>query len=265
MPRTLLGGRRPGDFTLLDAKMSIEGLGQSYMGQEILRGAHVEDDEADVTGVRLTFRTLDTAGWLGEEEHLSDRGTLRPWSYDNRPGLQWLPPAPVHLRTLAFRRSHALPTLLSLWTGRRIAIHRLEVLVEGTGWCQVEHLRPPGPSGENPSDLLPLSGLTLATIDSWLAKASTLGPVPYMAVERSGRIQAEVLAVAAGLEGLHRRIHPQSNRGSKGGPLEGLSKSALGKMVATAAEAAQGALSGQLADLESARKAVREPSVTSTS
>lgn len=260
LPRTLWGVDDGEPFTLLDAKMGVEAdFSQSYDGSQILQGVHVANDEAEVTGVRLTFRGTGDRGWLGEQVHVSEHGELRPWDHDGRPGLEWRPPRPVPLRSLAFRQSHTLPTLLTLWTARNVDVLDLQVQVPGTGWRRVEHLRRrSSASGDRPSDLLPLNELDLVTIDSWLGLASRLGPIPYMAVKSHAVQQTEVLAVAAGLEGLHRRLHPHINRTSEGGRLSGASKNGLRKAGSIATKEVLKQLGDKLVFPEKARNAVRE-------
>lgn len=236
-PRPLWGLTAAGtSFTLLDAKMQVHFTEHEYTGWLVLHGAHVEDDQIPVSGLRVAFPFDERPGWLSQNAADTEAGQFAPWAKDGRAGIQWQPLAPRPLRRMVLRDTESFRALLSLWTDRPLQPDRFMVEIPGKGWHAVDNLRltPPEPKA---SDLLPPSLLTVDVLARWTNLATQLGALPYIALRPSKVLQPDAQNVAAGLEGLHRRLMDTRSRMDPGGKLEGVDKKTLGSARKDAVEA----------------------------
>lgn len=214
-PRPLWGEENGEPFTVLDARMSVEegwGLPQQvYRANVILRGAHIESEESPAEALRVAF-SLSGAGWSdGDPARLEEgRGRISPWNSGHGPGLTWEPVTPHTVYGLRQRISPIPLALLRLWTGEPIGVRALEVRIEGVGWCQLES--PESPPKVSAGSLLSPTQLDRGIIAHWFGLASKISPVPFSAIQDRVSQQPDALVVATALEGLHRRLHPDSQR-----------------------------------------------------
>lgn len=272
LPRVLWGLDKRGMlFTLLDAKMEVHlTLEHVYTGCVVLHGVHIRDGQVPVSGVRVSFPLAEPPGWLSQVPANSDVGELAPWVVgDGRAGIQWRPQAHRSLHRMMVRDTEPLRALLSLWTGQPVRLERrLEVELPGKGWHMLDNLSvQPQMPALTTSHLLPLSQLTLEVLARWVHLASRLGPLPYMALRPTRVLQPDAHNIAAGLEGIHRRLMPGRTRLGSGGKLEGVDEDLLASARRAAVDAAVYAL-GDAAErlvevrqvFEGALSRVHEPS-----
>lgn len=216
-PRIILGRLDNGSaVTLLDAHMHTDWLGwepgaQRFTGYRLVVGAHLKDVHAPTAAVRWTFPiSASAAGWLTSEEIISEAGLLRGWTNAGNAGLEFRPADPWPLRRMAELLPNAVTAFVQLWTGETLKPRRIEIQSPADGvWCAygLEHHEADEMVGH--SDLLPTWRLTLEHLANWLDLTSKLGPLPFVALAESSRLQLDAQRAAAALEGLHRRLAPE--------------------------------------------------------
>ncbi|WP_133159055.1 HEPN domain-containing protein [Arthrobacter glacialis] len=214
-PRVLWGVEDGRPFTVLDARMTIE-LGSSfghppqiYEAKHVLWDAHIVgfDSPAEAVRIALPIRGL---GWSNQETLFTDDGQLSAWSNPNRPGLVWEPAQSNSVHNLTQQFPTVVTTLLQLWTEKETSACLIEVRIENVGWCTLKSTTDPSTILTQP--LLALNKLTLGIVSQWLTLAPTLGPVPFMAVYDGAPLQSDAQMLATALEGIHRRLYPDSQR-----------------------------------------------------
>lgn len=213
-PRPLWGDSDGEPFTVLDARMSTETAwmylpAQVYEAGSILWGGHVEAEESPAEAIRVAF-SIRGAGWGDADPVQIEQGHISPWSSDHGPGLTWEPNDPQAIYVLRQRFPPILQALLQLWTEGQTEVRAVQVRIPGAGWCTVES--PGSPTKSPPRSLLPLAGLDMGLVTTWLELAAELGPIPFMALGDKAPLQSEAQLIATALESLHRRLHPDRRR-----------------------------------------------------
>lgn len=240
-PRTLWAMLDGQPCTLLDAKMGVKHKGfdliQTYEGSRLLRGAHLDGEDAVVEGVRMVL-PVPGAGWSGDSPVTTELGTVSGWAGKRGPGIEFRPAQPVRVWDLTQHTKSDITVLPRLWSSRDEPHTQVELLVPGVGWC------PFGSVADVPrwkrSSLLPYADLHLGDFARWLDLVQMLRPAPYVAVEPVSILQLSAQVVATTLEGLHRRLHPDRSR------FPGLSKRALQSARKAAVAGAVESLSGEV-------------------
>lgn len=240
-PRTVMGELDEGtSVTLLGAHMDTTHhffgpLKQRFTGSVYVVGAHVQDQEHAISGIRWTWNVPSgQAGWLKEspvnvtEGPLS--GTLSAWACTERPGLELSLADPAELRVARQGAVMAITQLLVLWTGSDVDVSRVEIQLEDGGWYECSPAE--NEAGRfSRTKLLPLTDLTLPALARWTTLAFTLDPLPYIASASAGVLQIDAQAVASALEGLHRRLFGDTR------PFAPISKGAVKRATQAAREA----------------------------
>lgn len=215
-PRTILGELDAhGAVTLLDAHMDTSPffLGpptQTFHGSYHVLGTYIDGHEHPIHGIRWTWNFSSAqAGWLNDPPSAVTegplRGALKPWTLEDRPGLEVQLSDPAELRVVRQGVMTAITQFLVLWTGCPIDLSHVEIQLDDGNWYKCSP--PPSDAGKfSRTKLLPLNEITLQHLARWLPMAFKLDPLPYIASATAGVLQIDAQAVATSLEGLHRRL-----------------------------------------------------------
>lgn len=217
-PRTIFGDLgSKGPVTLLRAHMDMDSIPfilgpivQRFTGSFYALDAHIRGDQHEIQGIWWTWDlSRSQAGWLGDSPvDVTDGplpGTLKSWSFENRPGLVIELSDSAELRVVRQGVMTAITQFLVLWTHRELDLNRVEIQLEDQSWYECS---PPKPDAGRFSRtrLLPLDEVTLQLFADWLPMGFRLDPLPYIASATAGVLQIDAQAVATSLEGLHRRL-----------------------------------------------------------
>lgn len=213
VPRTLWVTYQAEPVTLLDAKMSIDnrslfrGPQQKYSASRVLYGVHLDSTEHPVDGIRFTLSIKAWHGWLKQEPAPFSRGTVGPWERENGVvGVEVMLHEPEAVGRIENHTLIPLRALAQLWMSEDVEEGCTEVHVPGSGWHAFHAFAHMGATKGPWSGFLPLGELKAETLAAWLDTAGRLGPIPYMALHRTGVIQVDALLLGTALEGCHRRL-----------------------------------------------------------
>ncbi len=215
-PRPLWGLRGGEKFTVLDARMHVNGGSnflpqQRYEASRLLAGAHVDGPDTRAVAVRYDFARPDS-GWLNTPGVVTREGLVEAWQDELCSGLMWTPHEGESIHWLAHRFPTTLTALLHLWTGRPIEIERTQVLLQDGHWYPLVEAREPQQARRRSTDLLALSSLDLGVVATWLDLAHRMGPLPHIAVHEGLPVQVGAQVIATALESFHRRLKGGARR-----------------------------------------------------
>lgn len=208
-PRVIWGQLVDGtQVSLLDAQLVVSFpwpawiASQTFRGWRVVRGLHVDGLDVPCDGVRLALPrpvTVEPA----DAAVAGAAGELSVWGVGHRSGLEIVCESPATLRELAELLPNRLCALFTIACGIDVGPLRREVLI-GTNWFQFGVDRPEPSSQE--TDLLP-ARVGLELLGQWIDLSSRLGVIPFVVRTQRSLLGAELFALAAGLEGLHRHLY----------------------------------------------------------
>ena len=256
-PRILHGELSDGvRLTLLDARLSDDGMGQSFVVHHLVWGDHLGSDPV-FSSIRFEPpRSLRWSGLKGTAhcDGPNPTGRLTGYVEEERRWVEFVSAVPMSITALESVVWHSADTFMSIWCNTAITPVRIQIRTnEQSEWLNVTSvglMQQPDSSALN-SPLLPFADMSLTVLAKWLVTAAGLSPIPFIVSPGTSDkipLQAHVLSVASALEGLHRRTGLDQNY------FNTLSKPQRAKVRSAAEEAA---LSELMAlgweDLEGAR------------